>query len=141
MFAVLGMGLAAPEQLAAANADKQGKTASQESPAIMMNSAQTQNDKAKTQKMNIISDKTEGGVRYVTAIPEGVCSRKIDVAVKDGIILSASYTGGCNGNLKGISALLKGMKVEDAIKKLEGITCGSKPTSCPDQLARLLKSL
>ena len=52
---------------------------------------------------------------------------------------NVSYLGGCNGNLKGISSLVEGMKVEDVIARLEGTTCGSKPTSCPDQLATALK--
>lgn len=71
----------------------------------------------------------------------GTCSSEIKIQVKDGIIESVSFTGGCNGNLKGIAALVQGMKVEDAISKLEGIRCGMKPTSCPDQLAQALKTL
>lgn len=77
-------------------------------------------------------------MRYQT---RGTCSSAIDVEVKDGIIESVAFTGGCNGNLKGISALVKGMKVEDAIARLEGIRCGFKNTSCPDQLAQALKTL
>ena len=69
----------------------------------------------------------------------GTCSTQIDLELEDGIIQAVAFTGGCNGNLKGISALLKGMKVEDAISRMEGIRCGPKPTSCPDQLARALK--
>lgn len=72
---------------------------------------------------------------------KGTCSTAIDIEVNDGIIESVQFTGGCNGNLKGICALVKGMKVEDAIEKLEGIRCGMKPTSCPDQLAQALKTL
>lgn len=72
---------------------------------------------------------------------QGTCSTAIDIEVNDGIIESVQFTGGCNGNLKGICALVKGMRVEDAIEKLEGIRCGMKPTSCPDQLAQALKSL
>lgn len=77
-------------------------------------------------------------MRYKT---KGTCSSFIDIEVKDGIIEEVVFTGGCNGNLKGIAALVKGMKVEDAIGKLEGIRCGFKPTSCPDQLAQALKQL
>jgi len=77
-------------------------------------------------------------MRYQT---KGTCSSAIDLEVKDGIIESVSFMGGCNGNLKGISALVKGMKVEDAIARLEGIRCGFKNTSCPDQLAQALKML
>ncbi len=71
----------------------------------------------------------------------GTCSKAIDIEVKDGVIESVSFTGGCNGNLKGICSLVKGMKVEDAISRLKGIQCGFKSTSCPDQLARALESM
>ena len=67
--------------------------------------------------------------------PKGVCSNTIDVQVEDGVIKSVEFTGGCNGNLQGISRLVAGMKVEDAIDRLKGIKCGFKSTSCPDQLA------
>lgn len=77
-------------------------------------------------------------MRYKTS---GTCSSVIDVEVKDGIIESVQFTGGCNGNLQGISALVKGMKVEEAIGRLKGIRCGFKSTSCPDQLARALESM
>lgn len=70
---------------------------------------------------------------------KGTCSTAIDFEIKDGIIQSVKFTGGCNGNLQGISALVKGMKVEDAISRLKGIRCGFKPTSCPDQLAHALE--
>ena len=73
-----------------------------------------------------------------TYIPKGVCSRKMKVDVEDGVIQDVAFTGGCNGNLKGISSLVKGMKVEDAIQRLSGICCGTKGTSCPDQLSRAL---
>ncbi len=71
----------------------------------------------------------------------GTCSTSIDIEVKDGVIESVQFTGGCNGNLQGISSLVKGMRVEEAIAKLKGIKCGFKPTSCPDQLARALESM
>lgn len=71
----------------------------------------------------------------------GTCSSAIDVELKDGIIESVKFTGGCNGNLQGISSLVKGMRAEDAIKKLKGIRCGMKSTSCPDQLAKALESM
>jgi len=71
----------------------------------------------------------------------GTCSTQIDIEVKDGVIESVAFTRGCHGNLQGISALVKGMKVEDAIARLKGIKCGAKDTSCPDQLARALESL
>ena len=71
----------------------------------------------------------------------GTCSSQIDLEVEDGILKDVCFTGGCNGNLKGISALVKGMKVEEVISRLEGIRCGYKPTSCPDQLCQALKTL
>lgn len=73
--------------------------------------------------------------------PKGVCSSAIDIEVEDGIIQSVSFTGGCNGNLQGISTLVKGMKAEEAISKLSGIKCGFKNTSCPDQLAKALQEI
>lgn len=71
--------------------------------------------------------------------PKGVCSKQINIEVEDGIVKSVEYIGGCNGNLKGIGSLVKGMKVEDVIERLENIKCGMKNTSCPDQLAQALK--
>lgn len=73
--------------------------------------------------------------------PKGVCSKAIDLEVEDGVIKSVEFTGGCNGNLQGISRLVSGMKVEDAIEKLRGIKCGFKSTSCPDQLACALQEI
>ena len=72
--------------------------------------------------------------------PRGVCSRFFSIKVEDGVIQSVQIIGGCDGNLKGISRLIEGMKVEDAIQRMEGIRCGSKATSCPDQLARALRT-
>ena len=72
---------------------------------------------------------------------KGTCSQEINIELKDGVIESVSFLGGCNGNLQGISALVKGMKPEDAITRLKGIRCGMKPTSCPDQLAQALESM
>ena len=71
----------------------------------------------------------------------GTCSSAINLEVEGDIIKSVSFTGGCNGNLQGISRLVEGMKVKNAISKLKGIRCGFKNTSCPDQLARALESL
>ena len=68
----------------------------------------------------------------------GTCSTMIDLEVDGDIIKSVAFTGGCNGNLKGICSLGRGMKVDDAIEKLQGIKCGFKNTSCPDQLAKAL---
>lgn len=73
--------------------------------------------------------------------PTGVCSQAINIELNGDIIQSVSFTGGCNGNLQGISALVQGMKATDAIEKLRGIKCGFKSTSCPDQLAKALESM
>lgn len=72
---------------------------------------------------------------------KGVCSTSIDIEVENGIIKFVQFFGGCNGNLQGISSLVEGMKVDDAISKLKGIRCGFKTTSCPDQLAQALESI
>ena len=69
----------------------------------------------------------------------GTCSREILFEIVDGKVRNVQYIGGCNGNLKGIGALIEGMDVNEAIARLEGITCGPKNTSCPDQLAKALK--
>ena len=72
--------------------------------------------------------------------PSGVCSREIHFELDaNGKIHDSYFIGGCNGNLKGICALIEGMDAKEAISRLEGIRCGVKPTSCPDQLARALK--
>ena len=70
---------------------------------------------------------------------KGVCSKKIDFKIVDDKIAEVIFTGGCAGNLFGISALIKGMDVNEAIQKLKGIKCGDKSTSCPDQLALALE--
>ena len=77
-------------------------------------------------------------MRYET---KGTCSSAIDIEIVDGIIESVKFTGGCNGNLQGISALVKGKTPEEVISCLKGIRCGMKSTSCPDQLARALESM
>lgn len=71
----------------------------------------------------------------------GTCSREIIIQTEDDIIVSAKFIGGCPGNTQGVCALVKGRKIDDVIALLEGITCGPKPTSCPDQLAKALKQL
>ena len=79
-------------------------------------------------------------MEHITYTPKGVCSRQIDIEVdENGVIVSAAFTGGCSGNTKGVTSLLIGMTVDEAVRRLEGIRCGSKPTSCPDQLACALK--
>lgn len=90
----------------------------------------------------IISDEVRDGVRYVSAAPSAkVCSKQIDIEIRDGVILKVVYTRGCEGNAKGIGALIKDMTVEEAIRRLDGITCVKRGTSCPDQLARVLKAI
>lgn len=69
----------------------------------------------------------------------GVCSRRILFDVVDGTVHNVSFEGGCHGNLQGIARLVEGMKAEDVISRMEGIRCGMKSTSCPDQLATALK--
>ncbi len=70
---------------------------------------------------------------------KGTCSQRILFDIEEGKVKNLQFIGGCNGNLKGIGALVEGMKVEDVIAKVEGIRCGFKATSCPDQLAQALK--
>ena len=74
-----------------------------------------------------------------TFYPEGVCSMMIEIELDGDIIRDVVFTGGCNGNLSGISRLIKGMRAEEVIEKLEGTRCGFNDTSCPDQLSRALR--
>ena len=78
-------------------------------------------------------------MEHITYKTQSVCSRSIDIDVEDGIIVKVKFNGGCAGNTQGVASLIRGMKVEEAIERLEGIRCGFKPTSCPDQLAKALK--
>lgn len=71
--------------------------------------------------------------------PRGVCSQEMIFDIEDGVVKDLKVIGGCNGNLKGISSLIKGMKIEDIITKLEGIDCNGRGTSCPDQISKALK--
>lgn len=71
---------------------------------------------------------------------EGTCSQYINVSVENGIVQGVKFLGGCQGNTQGVAALVKGMKVEEAINRLKGIDCGGRGTSCPDQLAKALES-
>lgn len=75
-----------------------------------------------------------------TYTTKGTCSRQIDFDVEDGKLKNVRYTGGCNGNLKGVGALVEGMDIDEAISRLKGIKCGMKNTSCPDQLALALEA-
>jgi uncharacterized protein (TIGR03905 family) len=70
----------------------------------------------------------------------GVCSKEIQFEIEDNIIKSVNFVGGCSGNTQGISKLVEGMSVDEVINRLEGVKCGFRPTSCPDQLAQALRS-
>lgn len=79
-------------------------------------------------------------MRHITYTTHGTCSRLINIDINDsGEIADVSFVGGCNGNLQGIGALVRGQRPEDVIARLKGIRCGAKPTSCPDQLAQALE--
>ncbi|MBO5947317.1 TIGR03905 family TSCPD domain-containing protein [bacterium] len=71
--------------------------------------------------------------------PQGVCCQQMEVEIENDIIIEARFYGGCNGNLKGIASLIKGMNIYDVINKVQGTRCGDKSTSCPDQLSICLK--
>ena len=77
-------------------------------------------------------------MEHITYTTHGVCSRSIDIDIENGKVVSMKFNGGCNGNTSGISSLVAGMPIEEVIKRLGGIKCGLKPTSCPDQLAKAL---
>ena len=90
----------------------------------------------------IVSDEVKDGVRYIVVVPSAkVCSKKIEIEIIGDTIMKVVYTRGCEGNAKGIGALIKGMSIDEAIRRLEGITCGKRGTSCPDQLSKVLKSI
>ena len=78
-------------------------------------------------------------MEHISYNTQGTCSRKIEIDVEDGVIVNAAFVGGCSGNTQGVCALVKGMTIEEAIKRLRGIHCGPRPTSCPDQLAQALE--
>ncbi len=81
----------------------------------------------------------QGKTMTITYEPQGVCSRLMQIEVENGVIRSVQVTGGCHGNLQGLGALLRGMRVEEAVARLEGIDCRGKGTSCPDQMALALR--
>ena len=78
-------------------------------------------------------------MEHISYTPRGVCSRHIDIDLENGLITGVKISGGCAGNTQGVARLLVGMTVEEAISRLEGIRCGFKPTSCPDQIAQALR--
>ena len=77
-------------------------------------------------------------MKHYTFIPRGVCSRQIDIDLDGDVIEKVVFTGGCSGNTQGVAALVKGMTVDEAVRRIAGIRCGFKSTSCPDQLAKAL---
>lgn len=78
---------------------------------------------------------------YLNYSTQGTCSSNIELEVEDGIIREVAFWGGCNGNLQGISRLVTGMPAAEVVKRLEGIRCGSRTTSCPDQLCQALHQM
>ena len=80
-------------------------------------------------------------MKTITYRTQGTCSRFIELAGENGVVIDVKFFGGCDGNLQGISKLVKGMKYEDVIARLKGISCNGKPTSCPDQLCRAIEEL
>ena len=78
-------------------------------------------------------------MNHFTYKPAGVCSRMIDIDVEGDTIVKVTFTGGCSGNTQGVAALVEGMEAEEAIRRLSGIRCGFKSTSCPDQLANAIR--
>ena len=80
-------------------------------------------------------------MKTITYRTQGTCSRFIEITGDNGIVVDVKFFGGCDGNLQGISSLVKGMKYDDVIARLKGISCNGKPTSCPDQLCRAIEEL
>ena len=91
--------------------------------------------------MRIVNDTFNCGIRTIVAQPEGVCCQAIELKMFGDVISEVNFYGGCSGNLQGIAALVEGMNAQEAIRRLKGIRCGFKATSCPDQLAQNLEKL
>ena len=90
--------------------------------------------------MSEINIKNIDGIDVIQYQPKGVCAKMMQFRIKDDIIQDVEFVGGCNGNLSGIGILVKGMNINDIIPKLSGLPCGSRPTSCPDQLTKALEA-
>ena len=90
--------------------------------------------------MSDIIIKEENGFDIVQYQPKGVCAKMMQFRIKDNILHNVEFVGGCNGNLSGIGILVSGMNINDVIPKLSGLPCGSRPTSCPDQLTKGLEA-
>ena len=80
-------------------------------------------------------------MKSISYTPQGVCSRRIDIDLEGDMIVRVKFSGGCAGNTQGVARLLEGLNIDEAIDKLEGIRCGFKSTSCPDQVAQALKQI
>ena len=83
-----------------------------------------------------IDVKHDGGIDLLQIIPQGVCSKLMQVKIKDDVIIDAEFVGGCSGNLTGIKMLINGLNINDVVNRLNNIPCGGRGTSCPDQLAK-----
>ena len=90
--------------------------------------------------MSEVEIQTVDGVDVIRYQPQGVCSKLMQIRVKDDTILDAEFVGGCAGNLSGIGMLIRGMNIQEVIKRISGLPCGSRPTSCPDQLSKALSA-
>ena len=90
--------------------------------------------------MSEIIIKEIDGADVVQYQPRGVCSKLMQIRIKDNIVQDFEFMGGCNGNLTGIGMLIRGMNINDVISRLQGLPCGSRPTSCPDQLTKALSA-
>lgn len=86
------------------------------------------------------NEKQDDGRIYLAGQPENVCSRVMEVIIKDDVVEDARITGGCSGNTQGVCSLIKGMPVVDVIARIKGIDCGGRGSSCPDQMAQLLEN-
>ena len=80
-------------------------------------------------------------MEHISYTTKGVCSRQINIDIENGIVKKVVFNGGCHGNTQGVAALVKGMQIEEAIARLEGIDCRGRGTSCPDQLAKALRQV
>lgn len=87
----------------------------------------------------IFEECLEGEIMHITYNTKGICASKVEFDVEDGVIKNIAFVGGCDGNHKGLAALAEGMTPEEAAKRMRGITCGPRSTSCPDQLAAALE--
>jgi uncharacterized protein (TIGR03905 family) len=88
--------------------------------------------------MSVVNIKEIDGVEIIQYQPQGVCAKMMQIAVKEDIIQNVEVIGGCAGNLSGIGNLVKGMNINEVITRLQGIPCGARPTSCPDQMTKAL---